>query len=114
MTTTMRLLPVRTTPTLRAVIDRTGPVNAATRALIVLGAHTAGLDLRGCVREIVLLLAEDLEPGVWAALHRLYSEMHAAAAHQGLVPTTETLPAPEPAASAVEQADPFASIGVEV
>lgn len=39
MTTTMRLLPVRTTPALRALIDRAGPVNAATRALIILGAR---------------------------------------------------------------------------
>ncbi len=88
----MRLLPVRTTAALRVVIDRAGPVNAATRALIILGAHAAGLELSGCLREITLLLAEDLDPGVCAALHRLYGEVHTAEAYQASVPPTQPLP----------------------
>lgn len=61
MATSMRLLPVRTTARVRAMIDRVGTVNAATRALLFIGAYRTSLELEGMDREIALLLAEDLD-----------------------------------------------------
>jgi hypothetical protein len=61
MTTTMRLLPVRVSPALRGLIDQVGPVNPATRALLVLGAAAAGLELCGLEREVAALLSAELE-----------------------------------------------------
>lgn len=51
---------VRVSPALRALIDQVGPVNAATRALIILGAESAGFDLMGMEREVAVLLTEEL------------------------------------------------------
>ncbi len=68
MTTTTRLLPVRVSATLRTVIDQAGPVNPATRALIILGAAATGAKLHGLEREIAALLAADLHDDVHAAL----------------------------------------------
>ncbi len=45
MATTMKRLPARTSATLRATIDQAGPVSAATRALLWLGADAAGLQI---------------------------------------------------------------------
>lgn len=56
MTTAMRLLRVRVSPALRGLIDQVGPVNPATRALLVLGAAAAGLELHGLEREVAALL----------------------------------------------------------
>jgi hypothetical protein len=71
MTTSMRLLPVRVTPDLRQLIDQVGAVNPASRALILLGAAAAGLDLHGLEREIARLLATDLDERVQAGLRQL-------------------------------------------
>lgn len=75
MSTAMRLLPVRVTPALRAVVDQAGTVNAAARALLLLGAHRAGFDLTGLDRDVAGLLAEDLVPDVHAALRQLYGHL---------------------------------------
>jgi hypothetical protein len=61
----------------RVIIDQAGPVGAATRALLWLGADAAGLAIPPAGRrEIVALLAtEELAPGVLAALERLYERL---------------------------------------
>nr|WP_044200473.1 hypothetical protein [Oscillochloris trichoides] len=61
MSTRLRLLPVRVSTDLRAMIDQVGPVNPATRALLLLGADAAGLELSGLEREIPGLLAAPLD-----------------------------------------------------
>lgn len=119
MTTTMRLLPVRTTSALRAVIDCVGPVNAATRALIILGLHAAERSLDGLQREIALLLAEPLTPAVMTMLEQIYQALIAPStlpAHEQPPAYVVLLsPGDSPAASTnADPADPFASIGVEV
>jgi hypothetical protein len=112
MTTSMRLLPVRVTPDLRQLIDQVGAVNPASRALILLGAAAAGLDLHGLEREIARLLAADLDERVQAGLRQLLtSTTHSAVA---LPPTIhqQALLSEPPSEPAVD--DPFASIGIEV
>jgi hypothetical protein len=89
MTTTMRLLPVRVSATLRAVIDQAGPVNPATRALLILGAAATGAELRGLEREIAALLSADLAPEVHAALRQVF-------AHLATAPEERSLPDPPP------------------
>lgn len=74
MATTMKLLAIRTSATLRAVIDSIGAVNNASRALLWLGAGVAGLPISADGRrEIARLLGDgSLAPDVHAALQRLY------------------------------------------
>jgi hypothetical protein len=143
MATSMRLLPVRTTARVRAMIDRVGTVNAATRALLFIGAYRAGLELDGMDREIALLLAEDLDRRVASALRQVYSALmdsaeaadpvlmlpvaqaeHAptqAIAVGGIAqaPTPATVPAtatvlPFEPTEPAEADDPFAAVGIEV
>ncbi|NJO83638.1 MAG: hypothetical protein HC828_13090 [Blastochloris sp.] len=135
MTTTMRLLPVRVSTTLRAVIDQAGPVNPATHALIILGAATSGWDLRGLEREIAALLSADLAPEVHAALRQVFAHL-ATAPEERRLPDPTPVPDRQPAPSeeavpthgqandpfASEEAiqpdgqadDPFATIGIDV
>lgn len=104
-------LPVRASPALRALIDQAGPVNAATRALIILGAETAGLDLAGIEREAASLLAAKLTPGVAEGLRRLVARP----AHEPVraevapIPAPRGDPPPETAAN-----DPLGGVGWEV
>ena len=143
MATTMRLLPVRTTARVRAMIDRVGTVNAATRALLFIGAYRAGLELDGMDREIALLLAEDLDRRVASALRHVYSALmdaRDAAEAMPMLPMTPAdhvrahviavgsiVQAPTPATTAdtvtllpfeptehADASDPFASVGIEV
>jgi hypothetical protein len=124
MSTSMRLLPVRTTDRLRAVIDRVGSVNAATRALLIVGAHSSGLDLDGLDREIALLLAEDLDQNVAGALRHVYGTLMDRQEPQCQQSSAAPIPAPVslvampegvPAAEEVPAMDdPFSTIGVEV
>jgi hypothetical protein len=119
MTTTMRLLPVRVSTMLRAVIDQAGPVNPATRALIILGAASAGWDLRGLEREIAALLAADLHDDVHTALRQVFAQRATTDGERSL-PDPLALPADQPAP--LEEAippdgqtdDPFATIGIDV
>jgi len=143
MATSMRLLPVRTTARVRAMIDRVGTVNAATRALLFIGAHRAGLELEGMDREIALLLAEDLDRRVASTLRQVYAALmdatdagdpewiaplptaqpgpgHVMAVGRlaqsptpGDVAATPTLLPFEQPAQS-EEDDPFASVGIEV
>jgi hypothetical protein len=139
----MRLLPVRTTARVRAMIDRVGTVNAATRALLFIGAYRAGLELDGMDREIALLLAEDLDRRVASALRQVYSALMDAAeaadpapmlpitpaepvptqaiAVGGIAqaPTPTTVPATAPLlpfepTDHADASDPFAAVGIEV
>lgn len=116
MATTMRLLPVRVSAELRALIDQVGPVNPATRALLLLGADAVGLELRGLEREIAGLLATPLDSEVQARLRDLFSRIAVA----GVGNEPEPLPTAyeEPLAAlpveAEEPDDPFASVGIDV
>lgn len=116
MTTPMRLLPVRVSPALRGLIDQVGPVNPATRALLVLGATAAGLELRGLEREVAALLSTELAPCTQNALRQLFTRLsssdhqanHATSVRAELesnddVPVLQDVPD-----------DPFANIGIEV
>lgn len=114
MTTTMRLLPVRVSATLRAVIDQAGPVNPATRALIILGAAATGAELRGLEREIAALLAADLHDDVHTALRQVFTHLTAeSGASSPLKPLAPPTGQPAPPTKAHppngQAADPFAS-----
>ncbi|MBX0331252.1 hypothetical protein K2Z83_26745 [Oscillochloris sp. ZM17-4] len=119
MTTTMRLLPVRVSAELRGLIDQVGPVNPATRALILLGADAVGLELRGLEREIAGLLAAPLDADVQARLRQLFIRLTATAPAierpdpPSLAGQAAQSPAHSPAAME-ESPDPFASVGIEV
>lgn len=112
MSTTMRQLPVRTTGALRRLIDAAGPVNPATRALLILGAAQAGLPLDGLEREVAGLLAAGLEPRV----HRALQQQYAALIGQGPVLPAAPAPAPAPltTADSPNTDDPFARVGIAV
>lgn len=117
MTTTMRLLPVRVTADLRDLIDQVGPVNPATRALLLLGADAIGLELGGLEREIAGLLATDLDARVRAALHQLLARLRTDVMDQAVPryrdePRANPSPIDDPIAD--EPTDPFASIGIAV
>jgi hypothetical protein len=79
------------------MIDRVGTVNAATRALLFIGAHRAGLELEGMDREIALLLAEDLDRRVASALRQVYGALMDAAEAADpvpMLPVTQAEPVP--------------------
>lgn len=135
MSTLMRLLPVRVSASLRAVIDQAGPVNPATRALLILGAVRAGLDVRGLEREVATLLAADLHDDVHAALRQVFTHLATAPEerrrpdpppipdHQPAPPAdvappdeqdNEPLASEETVPSEGQADDPFATIGIDV
>lgn len=116
MTTAMRLLPVRVSPALRGLIDQVGPVNPATRALLVLGAAAAGLELRGLEREVAALLGAELEPHTQDALRRLFAHLPSAAQHSSEARPSDAVPKPADEMTPVEGVpdDPFANIGIDV
>lgn len=67
-----RQLGARISPAIRALVDRAGPVNAATRALLILGAHAAGQDVQALHSTIhVLIDRGELSGPTIAALRRL-------------------------------------------
>jgi hypothetical protein len=127
----MKRLPARASTTLRAVIDSAGPVSAATRALLWLGADASGLPISPAgQREIAALLVENLEPCVLTALHRLYDRLRdsgcthdtlRAATRAALTPQLTRVSADSRAAHAAQApiperddtADPFANVGIE-
>jgi hypothetical protein len=135
MSTLMRLLPVRVSTSLRAVIDQAGPVNPATRALIILGAANAGMDLRSLEREVAALLSAELTPDVHTALRQVFTHLATAPKERSTAdqtpipnhqpaPPVDTAPPPEQADDPFtsEEAvlpdgqadDPFATIGIDV
>lgn len=116
MTTKLKMLPVRVSPALRALIDQAGPVNAATRALIILGAEAAGLDLDGMDREVAGLLVEDLALEVFDKLRPLLVQPEAGipqTINNASIESTGQCSA-QPDQSIMHSDDPFAVIGVEV
>lgn len=116
MTTPMRLLPVRVSPALRGLIDQVGPVNPATRALLVLGAATAGLELRGLEREVAALLGAELAPGTQEALRQLFAQLPSSAHQVNHATLVRNEPEPNDDVPSLEDApdDPFANIGIDV
>jgi hypothetical protein len=112
----MRLLPVRVSPTLRGLIDQVGPVNPATRALLVLGAAAAGLELRGLEREVAALLGAELAPNTQEALRRLFAQLPLSTQQVGPTAPVRDEPELNDNAPALEDApdDPFAGIGIDV
>lgn len=116
MTTAMRLLPVRVSPALRGLIDQVGPVNPATRALLVLGAAAAGLELRGLEREVAALLGAELEPQTHDALRRLFTQLPSAAQHSPEAGPSDAVPEHADDVIPAEDVpdDPFANIGIDV
>jgi hypothetical protein len=104
-----KLLPVRASTALRALIDQAGPVNAATRALIILGAEEAGLDLAGVEREAATLLAAELAPGVADELRRVIGLRTNTSQHHQVALGDSTL-----AISTNGSVDPLGSVGWEV
>jgi hypothetical protein len=116
MTTTMRLLPVRVSADLRGLIDQVGPVNPAVRALLLLGADAAGLDLGGLDREIAGLLAAPLDAEVQARLRDLFGRVTTSDLHGEPEPPLrayETRSAALPV-EAEDTTDPFARVGIDV
>jgi hypothetical protein len=63
---------VRPSPALRALVDTAGPPTDAARALLLLGAAVAGLDVADVRGDAGRLLAVDLDPRVVAALNTLF------------------------------------------
>lgn len=116
MTTPMRLLPVRVSPALRGLIDQVGPVNPATRALLVLGAAAAGLELRGLEREVAALLGTELAPNTQEALRRLFAQLPASSKHVSSTSPVCDEPEPNDDVPALKDVpdDPFAGIGIDV
>lgn len=112
----MRLLPVRVSPALRGLIDQVGPVNPATRALLVLGAAAAGLELRGLEREVAALLGTELEPHIQNALRRLFAQLPSAVQHPHEDRPCGAVLAPADDVPLIEDVpdDPFAGIGIDV
>lgn len=116
MTTAMRLLPVRVSPALRGLIDQVGPVNPATRALLVLGAAAAGLELRGLEREVAALLSAELDSHTQDALRRLFAQLPSTAHHPRKTMPLGTAAEPADEVTPPEDVpdDPFANIGIDV
>ncbi len=99
---------VRLSPELRALVAQAGEMSAATRALLIIGAHTAGYDVRAVEREITVLRWAKLDSPVAAEIRKVFNTT--------LNSTLNADPRREPIAPAgdEEEADPFASIGIEV
>ncbi len=110
MSTRLRLLPVRVSTDLRAMIDQVGPVNPATRALLLLGADAAGLELSGLEREIAGLLAAPLDAAVHNRLRQIFTRIPTTRAHPEAPPAAQS---PCPAMSE-PSSDPFTNVGIEV
>jgi hypothetical protein len=142
MATLLKRIPARASDTLQGVVRSAGPVSAATRALLWLGAGAAGLPISlAGRREIAALLVENLDAGVLTALQQLYDRLGRGEATSDTTSDTpyatpcattctttresHTLPAAavaerwEPGASrapgheADDPADPLAGVGVE-
>ncbi len=98
---------VRLSKPLQAALGQvSGNTSAATRALLILGLHAAGYDLSALRRDLALLLAEQLDAPVMAALAALAEGRRTAV---GQVSYTPAEPAPD-----MEVEDPLGTIGIEV
>lgn len=99
---------VRLSTPLQAAVERAGAnTSAATRALLILGLHAAGYDLAPLRRDIALLLAEQLDAPVMAALTAL------AAGRRTAVGPVSYMPLGDVADQGADD-DPLDAIGIEV
>jgi hypothetical protein len=109
---------VRLSPALAALLSVVGSnSSAAHRALLLLGAHAAGYDLSTCRSDIGRLLGEELDEPVQQRLATLYELCRTKGGQlEGTVPTPVLPSHHPPVVDAVlsEDADPFASVGIEV
>ncbi len=74
---------LRLSPAVRAVVQQAqgdGAEATAIRALLLIGAAHAGLDIRGALREVALAQYEPLDAGVIAALQQITREVAAGVA----------------------------------
>jgi hypothetical protein len=91
--------------------------SAAHRALLLLGAQAAGYDLSACRADIGRLLGEALDEPVRRELAALYEACRTKGGQMdGTVPPTVIPTHHPPVANALlpDDADPFASVGIEV
>jgi hypothetical protein len=83
-----------------------GSQSGAVRALVLIGAAHAGLDLRGMAREIVTTADETLEPAVLAALRAIlpavYDEAYDASCDETSYPTYDEAYDSDPATASGE------------
>lgn len=120
-------LRIRLSPALRNLLSRVSPNNnAAIRALLLLGARTAGYDLSTCRADTSRLLGEKLDDPVRAALDQIYGvhrpdnrqEDYTGATqgpHGGHTRTTGAFPTTRLTADdSAEPDDPLATVGLEV
>jgi hypothetical protein len=63
---------VRLSPTMRELVDACGPVSDGARALLLIGAAAAGLDVQQAEADAGRLLGADLDPRVLSTLKRLF------------------------------------------
>ena len=100
-------LRVRLSPALHALVRCAGgTTSAGVRALLLLGAASAGYDLGGTERELRLLLAEDLETLTARALQGLLDGRRTSVGQPAY--TRPTPPEPE------SPGDPLLGVGIEV
>ena len=124
-------LRLRISPALQRLVVGTSPnTSAGLRALLLLGAHTAGYDLGACRPDLGRLLGEELAPPLRSAIEALYQRSQGSGPGPELEcvgqPTydrpTDVLPPPEPLSLSAEppsgdgngEADPLAGVGIEV
>lgn len=106
-----RQLGLRVSPAIRDLLDRAGPLNAAGRALLILGAAAAGQDVRPLASTIhVLIDAGELSGPTVAALRRL---LEGTAITSDSSPDSNRDSSPLDAAPGDALDDPFA-VGAEV
>jgi hypothetical protein len=85
---------VRPSPALRELVASAGSVTDAVRALLLIGAAAAGLDVAGVEGDAGRLLAADLDPRVAVALRRAFFGSEGASAPASY---TASAPASTPA-----------------
>lgn len=99
---------VRLSPALRSIVREVAGAEdqaEAIRALLILGAERAGLDLATLEPDIAAVLARRLAPDVRVALKKLYAQADTTRIQSEYNPSNGRL---EP------MDDPFGSIGIEV
>lgn len=103
------LLGVRVAPAIRALIDEAGSPNAATRALIILGAASAGQDVRHLAGAIHALIGS-------GALRDSVAEALGALLGRGAITPAITCDSRGDSRAFLEDplADPLGGIGIEV
>lgn len=129
MPSTLPRLPVRVSPGLRDLVAQAGPMGPAARALLILGARAAGLDVTPVAHEALALLGRPgLPAGVRAALLDLAAELEATSGVTGdttggatggvtsdtFAPVTFAPMPPAPGAELLSELLDLSSVGLEV